>query len=290
MKTVLVAAPVNAGISVPGGYPTCISPTLILQRLGLPLSPSCLKIARLNQSMWDFIAAHPKKNPEFLAKKIHDCIEEECRKVHDAGFCPLVIGGDHSVTIGAVRAAAKKHNRMGFLVFDAHSDAQNPHERGFDLEGSKLYCHSTVLWHVCSNPGISHAVLIGERDMSDPENEKLPTIRVPWQRCRLDVEPDGNCKKLDWLKCGMEVIDSLPEKIYISVDVDCLAHEHAPDVGAPIPCGIQLNDLMAILDRVGRSGRRIVGMDLVETVPNGDSPDVNLETAVVIANKLRSLR
>lgn len=158
----------------------------------------------------------------------------------------VVIGGEHSVSIGAVRAHAENHREMTVLQLDAHADLRD------EYEGSQ-YNHACVMARIKQDCPI---VQVGIRSMDFSEKEYLEEGRVFFAR---DI-----CGRMDWVD---GVIDRLSEKVYITMDVDVLDPSEMPSTGTPEPGGLSWYDILRLLRAVSDS-KDIVGFDVVELCPD----------------------
>jgi agmatinase len=183
-------------------------------------------------------------------------IESVVAKVVRAGKLPVCLGGDHSVTLGAFRAVHAKHRDIGFLVFDAHPDLFD------EFEGSK-YGHANVTRRV-HDLGAPIA-LAGIRNAGREEVEYIKKRSVPV------VGPREMIRSADAID---RVLAILPERIYLSIDIDVFDPSLMPATGTPEPGGLQWYDMMDVLTRVAAQ-KTIVAFDLVELcpIPGNPAPD-----------------
>ncbi len=176
-----------------------------------------------------------------------------------------LIGGDHSVPLGFIKALTEKHDRYGILQIDAHADLRNAYE-GF------TYSHASIMYNVLQLSGISHLVQVGIRDFSRGEIERAKADqRVQWFT-------DWQLKEKAyhgyvWAEQCREIITSLPEKIYISFDVDGLSPQFCPHTGTPVPGGLDFNQAIYLLEMLVQAGKQIIGFDLCEVSPNLNDPE-----------------
>lgn len=189
-----------------------------------------------------------------------------------AGRIPGIVGGDHSVPFAAIAAAAERHGPLGVLHFDAHADLREAYE-GF------RWSHASIMHNVlCEIPRVERLVQLGVRDFSEAEHQHvlreagrvMTFFDVDWQRRKADGE------KLSAL-CE-ELLRPLPERVWVSFDVDGLDPALCPHTGTPVPGGLGFAEACLVLEALARSGRRIVGFDLVEVAPgpDGDEWDANV--------------
>lgn len=170
-----------------------------------------------------------------------------------------VVGGDHSVAMGAICAAAEEVPTLGILHVDAHADLRVAYE-GFERS------HASVMHNVLATNEDVQLVQVGVRDLSAAEA----------RRCAADprIETFFDHRVRQWIEGGRgwdsiceEIVGSLPEHVYISFDIDGLDPALCPHTGTPVPGGLGFGQAMSLLRTVVTSGRRIVGFDLVEVAP-----------------------
>ncbi len=187
-----------------------------------------------------------------------------------AGRLVATLGGDHSVAYGPIAAHAEAYPGMGILHFDAHADLRVAYE-GFD--GS----HASIMHRVTSEiAGVSALVSVGLRDLCAEEHAAIVDsggrIRAFFDadiaRALAAGKPFGDIARA--------VADSLPGEVYVSFDVDGLDPTLCPHTGTPVPGGLSWHQAMSVLAAVVDSGRRIVGLDLVEVAPGDDEWDANV--------------
>jgi agmatinase len=173
-----------------------------------------------------------------------------------------VVGGDHSVPFGAIRAVAERHPGLGVLHVDAHADLRNAYE-GFH------WSHASIMYNVLREiPEVARIVQVGVRDYCDEEDQ---LIRDEPQRLRTYFDPDLRRAQLDgeaWNRLAGRVVADLPAEVHISFDIDGLDPALCPHTGTPVPGGLSFVEATALLRTLVESGRRIVGFDLCEVAPD----------------------
>lgn len=165
----------------------------------------------------------------------------------DARELPIVVGGEHSVTIGAVRAAASRYADLTVLQIDAHADTRESYE------GSR-FNHACVMARARE---VCPVVQVGIRSADAAELPGLDPQRVFWAHEILE-EPDRA-----WID---RVVALLTPHVYVTIDLDALDPSLLPATGTPEPGGLGWYDLMALLARVARASQ-VVGFDVVELLP-----------------------
>lgn len=171
-----------------------------------------------------------------------------------------LVGGDHSTSYGAIKAVSEACGSIGVLHFDAHCDLRDCYE-GFE------HSHASIMFNVLRDmPEVKKIVEVGVRDFCDDE---LALVRSTE---RVDMFDDYSLSTAkfegrSWASLCEEIVERLPEKVYISMDIDALSIEYCPNTGTPVVGGLSFNEAVYLMDCVARSGRTIVGFDMVEVVP-----------------------
>lgn len=192
----------------------------------------------------------------------------------DAGKVVGVIGGDHSVPFQAIAAAAERAP-LGILHVDAHADLRDAYE-GF------VWSHASIMHNVLARcPGVERLVQVGIRDFSEGELRAIHSsdgrvvthFDAEWARRRFAGEAFDALVE--------DALRALPERVWISVDIDGLDPSLCPNTGTPVPGGLQFAELAHLLHRLACSGRKVVGFDLVEVAPGDDEWDSNVGARVL---------
>jgi agmatinase len=179
-----------------------------------------------------------------------------------------MIGGDHSTPLGLIEALANHHGKIGILQLDAHCDLRNSYE-GF------TYSHASIMYNVLQLKGISKLVQVGIRDFCQEEVNLFQSDN----RIKVFFNADLSNSKFkgeNWLSISKRIIDELPEKVYISFDIDGLDPKLCPNTGTPVPGGLEFEEAVFLMNLITESGRKIVGFDLNEVAPGRDEWDANV--------------
>lgn len=189
--------------------------------------------------------------------------EESCSLLQQQKLIGL-LGGDHSVPLGLMEALLEQHNEYGILQVDAHADLRNAYE-GF------TYSHASIMHNALQLSGITHLVQVGIRDFSQGEIEQAKADqRVHWfTDWRLQ---EKLYQGYVWEDQCQEIVSCLPEKVYISFDVDGLSPLFCPHTGTPVPGGLDFNQAIYLMATVVKAGKQIIGFDLCEVSPNLHDP------------------
>ncbi len=183
-----------------------------------------------------------KRSPEKLADEVYRTIS----KLLDENKFPVVVGGNHTVSIGAAKAFSGHYNDLSVLQLDAHSDLRQ------EYEGSAMN-HACVMARIREFAPI---VQVGIRSMAREESVFIDRERIFFSH---ELYHD----KTNYRKA----IDRLSENVYITIDLDVFDPSLIPSTGTPEPGGPDYFEIMHFLKDVIRS-RNVVGFDVVELCPS----------------------
>jgi agmatinase len=216
--------------------------------------------------------------------RVEQSVYDSTRSVLEAGKIPALLGGDHSTPLGAMRAVDEfvgtQKDTFGILQIDAHMDLRVAFE-GFEQS------HASILHNAldrCSN--LKRVVMIGIRDYCEAElNHKarrdgrvLTHFDQDWARRRAAGE--SVMALID------EAIQQLPDRVYVTVDIDGLSPELCPGTGTPVPGGLSFGEYALILERLVRAGKTVIGFDLVEVCPTDGDREWNASVGARALYKL----
>lgn len=172
------------------------------------------------------------------------------RTVLQQGRFPLVLGGEHSLTAGAIRPFVERYPDLVVLQFDAHADLRDGYQ-------GEYFSHAAAMRRVLDHPTVS-LVGVGIRNISA---EEVPFLEANRDRIDLHWASDMKAWKLD------EIIAPLKDKpIYVTFDVDCFDSGLMPATGTPEPGGLDWYQVIEILKATSEAGT-FVGADVVELAP-----------------------
>jgi agmatinase len=197
-----------------------------------------------------------------LGNRLNGFVHSETAQLLAAGKLVGLVGGDHSIPYGALKAAAEKHASFGILHFDAHCDMRAAYE-GF------TWSHASIMHNVLTGiPAVAKLVQVGIRDFCEEEQTHALS-----QGSRVNIFYDGDLARRrfsgePWDKVCQDIVQELPEKVWVSFDIDGLDPRYCPHTGTPVPGGLDFREANHLLGSVTRSGRRIIGFDLNEVAPD----------------------
>ncbi len=181
-----------------------------------------------------------------------------------------IVGGDHSTPLGLLQALAEKHAKFGILQIDAHADLRKAYQ-GF------RYSHGSIMYNALKSPAVSKLVQVGIRDLCEAEHE---VIRRGGGRVRTLFDDDLTRRlrnNENWSSICAEIVNELPQNVYISFDIDGLDARYCPNTGTPVPGGLEFDQAVDLVREVARSGRKVIGFDLSEVSPGvGNDWDANV--------------
>ncbi len=219
------------------------------------------------------------KKVNHASEELNHWLEQKSTELLAAGKIPVVLGGDHSSPLGLMRALGLKHAEFGILQFDAHADLRIAYE-GFE------FSHASIMHNALKINAVKKLVQCGIRDLSADEAERAE------KDDRIELFHDQQiAEKLfegeNWSQICGHIINRLPQKVYISFDIDALDPALCPDTGTPVPGGMSFNQALYLLRKLHASGKEIIAFDLCETAP-GDS-EINVITAARLLYQLSIL-
>ncbi len=224
------------------------------------------------------------KHVNAASERINQFVFEETTKVLKAGKVPGIIGGEHSVPFGAIRACAEHYGPIGILHVDAHMDLRVAFE-GFE------WSHASIMHNVLTRiPQVRKIVQVGIRDFGEREFE-FATAQGERAEVHFDdhwAQQMGDGAKLTEL-CAAAV-RALPIRVYVSFDIDALDPSLCPHTGTPVPGGLAFNHATVLLDALQQSGKQVVGFDLVEVAPGPETePEWDANVGARVLYKLCGL-
>lgn len=207
---------------------------------------------------------------EKAGEHVRNLTREHARAMLRAGKTPAILGGDHSTPLGQIEAVAEAFPGVGVLQIDAHMDLRAAFE-GF------RYSHASIMWNVLREVrGVGRLVQVGIRDYC---REEMDLVRESGDRCRVffdDDVADRLARGEPFGAIAADIVQALPDVVYISMDIDGLDPSLCPHTGTPVPGGLRWREFGVLLSTLKAGGKRVVGFDLVEVSPGKDEWDANV--------------
>jgi agmatinase len=202
-------------------------------------------------------------------------VYEQTKELLDADKLVCLLGGDHSTPLGFFKAIAEKHGDFGILQIDAHCDLRVAYE-GFK------YSHASVMYNALNEiPELTKLVQVGIRDYCEEEweviNESNFRIITYFDKEIKERQYEGQV----WKQIADEIINHLPQKVFISFDIDGLDPKLCPHTGTPVQGGFETEQMFYLFKRLLQSGRKLIGFDLNEVGVSRNEWDENVGARVL---------
>jgi agmatinase len=306
-ETVLVPVPWEVTVSYGGGTadgPAAIAEASYQVDLYDPVVPDAWKLGigmdeisdvirtksdALRSKAEAYIDALSNGEPE--NKKVQEEIRKDCvwmndwvkqRVLHFLNQNKIVglIGGDHSTPLGMMQALAEKFGDFTILQIDAHADLRNAYE-GFE------FSHASIMFNALKIKQVEKLVQVGIRDFCQEEidliNNSNGRVKTFFDRDIKHTMYNGD----SWDRICNRIVNELPQKIYLSFDIDGLDPKLCPHTGTPVAGGFETEQVLFLLEKVVKSGRQIIAFDINEVTPGPDDEwDANVAARLLyrIAN------
>ncbi len=209
-------------------------------------------------------------------------IRSEALQIIHQGKIPALLGGDHSTPLGLLEALAEHHGAFGILQIDAHCDLRKAYE-GFE------FSHASIMYNALQIPEVEKLVQVGIRDYCE---EEMDLIRHAGSRVFTVFDHHLQRYQYEghtWKMVVDDVVKSLPQKVYISFDIDGLDPKLCPNTGTPVPGGLEMEQAVYLLRAVAVSGRQIIGFDLNEVAPGEDGNEWDANVGARLLYKMANL-
>ena len=206
---------------------------------------------------------------------LNEWVYDQTRELLNQGKLVGILGGDHSTPIGFMKALAEKHGDFGILQIDAHCDLRKSYEYF-------TYSHASIMYNALQEiPAIHKLVQVGVRDYCEEEwdlicnsNHRVVTY---FDKAIKERQFEGE----RWKEIVTEIIEHLPEKVYLSFDIDGLDRKFCPNTGTPVPGGLEMEEVLYLVKKISESGRKLIGFDLVEISIGQTDWDANVGARIL---------
>ena len=173
---------------------------------------------------------------------------------------PGLLGGEHSISIGAIQSFAQKYPNLSVLQIDAHADLR-------DTYNGSPYNHACVMRRAQE---VANVVQVGIRNVCIEENTHIIPENIFYAH--------HICGKTDWMQ---QAIDRLTENVYLTIDLDGFDPSIVPATGTPLPGGLLWYETLEFLELLFTS-RKVVGFDVVELCPQNNNKTSDVLAAVLV--------
>ncbi len=186
----------------------------------------------------------------------------------DNGKMVVLLGGDHSTPLGFMNALATKYKSYGILQIDAHADLRDTYE-GFE------YSHASIMYNALKIPQVEKLVQVGIRDYCEAEYDIIQSDK----RIKTFFDHDIKNQQYEgksWAEICKDIVKALPQKVYLSFDIDGLDPKLCPNTGTPVPGGFEFEQIIYLIRAVLKSKKEIIGFDINEVAPGENEWDANV--------------
>lgn len=193
-----------------------------------------------------------------------------------------LVGGDHSTPLGMMQALAEKFGNFAILQIDAHADLRNAYE-GFE------FSHASIMFNALKIKQVEKLVQVGIRDYCEEElhliNDSNGRIKTFFDRDIKYAQFNGD----SWDRVCNRIVNELPQHVYLSFDIDGLDPKLCPHTGTPVAGGFETDQVLFLLEKVVKSGRKIIAFDLNEVSPGPDGDDWDANVAARLLFRIANL-
>jgi len=222
---------------------------------------------------------------QFMMKTLKDVNEgsnylntwvyDQTKALMEKGKLVGLLGGDHSTALGFFKAVGEKHGNFGILQIDAHCDLR-PSYTDFK------YSHISIMHNALNEVSqLEKLVQVGVRDYSECEWEYIQQSNG---KVITFFDQDIKCRQFEgekWKTIAEEIVNNLPDKVFISFDIDGLDRKLCPHTGTPVPGGFETEEVFYIFRKVLQSGKKIIGFDLCEVGTSDTDWNANVGARVL---------
>lgn len=263
------------------------------QKLGVDMGPSAIRHAGLHGALSynkiEFVDygdlyfrhtpnRHPKETIGEISEKLSSLVFEAIKEK----YVPVILGGDHSVSIGSIAGASKSANSLGVLWFDFHADANTPESspsgniHGMPVAISLGYGYPELVNSAGFKPKVlpENIIIIGSHDIDPPEMKFLSKLGVRVYSL-FDIDKFGIAKVLEASFDALKHCDLL----HVSFDIDVLNPSIAPGTGILSKGGLSYREASYIMKTIG-DHHNLSSIDIIEVNPLLDKKNMTAELAV----------
>ena len=179
-----------------------------------------------------------------------------------------VLGGEHSVSCGAIQAYAEKYDNLSVLQLDAHADLRDEYQ-------NSPYNHACAMRRV--QDILPTIVQVGIRSVAEEERKNIVAENIFYAHLMYNND--------DWMQ---KAINRLSDNVYITIDLDCLDPSILPSTGTPLPGGMMWYEMWTFFNKL-IAQKNIVGFDVVELCPNPADKSSDVLASVLVYKLITKL-
>ncbi len=201
---------------------------------------------------------------------LNNWVYEQTKELLAKDKLVALLGGDHSTPLGFFKAIAEQYSSFGILQIDAHMDLRLAYE-GFN------YSHASIMYNALNEiPQITKLVQVGVRDYCEEEFDYMSSSNG---RAITYFDKDIKERQYEgetWKNIVADIINQLPQHVFISFDIDGLNPKLCPHTGTPVQGGFETAEIFYLFKMLLESGRKLIGFDLNEVGVSRDEWDENV--------------
>lgn len=192
------------------------------------------------------------------SKMMNQWVYDQSKELLAKGKLVGLLGGDHSTPLGFMKALTEKYGSFGVLQIDAHCDLRKAYEHF-------IYSHASIMYNALEEiPTLEKLIQLGVRDYSEEEWSLVCNSNY-----RVITYFDKEIKERQfegetWKQLVDEIVQQLPQQVYLSFDIDGLDRKYCPNTGTPVQGGFETEEIFFLIKKIHESGRKLIGFDLVE--------------------------
>jgi agmatinase len=206
---------------------------------------------------------------------LNNWVYQQTKLIMEKGKQVVLLGGDHSTPLGYMKAIGEHYGDFGILQIDAHCDLRDSYE-GF------TYSHASIMYNALKEvPHVKKLVQVGIRDYSYGEQQ---FIQENYGRIRTYFDREIRYRQFEgesFKDISEEIIDQLPDNVYISFDIDGLDPKLCPNTGTPVQGGFETEQVFYLFEKLIKAGKKIIGFDLSEVSTSETGWDANVGARVL---------
>jgi agmatinase len=214
-----------------------------------------------------------------VSRQVNAWVHDTCAHWLSRGKIVGAVGGDHSISFGAIAAHAERHPGLGVLHFDAHADLRHAYE-GFE------HSHASIMDNVVRGTKIQRLVQVGIRDLCEEEHERIASSQGRIVTFYDAALAEARFAGESWSQQCARIVAELPRLVYVSFDIDGLDPALCPHTGTKVPGGLSFQMATSLIGAVVKGGRKLVGFDLTEVAPANDGSEWDENVGARILYKL----
>ena len=207
-----------------------------------------------------------------ISDEVNDWVYEQTSALVESGKMPVVLGGDHSVPFGAIKAYVARYPAMGILHVDAHADLRNAYE-GF------TWSHASIFYNVVMRLPIPKLVQVGVRDLGAAEMRIIDGSGgriVTFFDSDIAALKEARTSRANRTGSRYASRGAVPRAQAGVARVVLAPRRNGGRPGTPVPGGLSWNEAIGLLRAIRRAKKRIVGLDLCEVAPGKTEWDANV--------------